>query len=312
MKNPRLLSLLFGLLASISTFVPASVSAAGCGGHGDAGSMVVSTDWLATHLHDSNLVILSVGDKKDYDEGHIPGTLWVDYMATHLMESHGLSLEMPPMSQLVEVFGKLGVNNDSHIVLYQSKDWLSPTARVYLTLDVMGLGRQTSILNGGMLAWRAENRPVETETRAVTPGTISPCPQDDVITDLSYVSANLHHPGVKIIDARLSNYYTGETQPDGQRSGHIPGAANIPYTSVVDDKGKLLPAGALQSLFRNAGATPGDRVVSYCHVGQQASAIYFVARYLGFDARMYDGSWEEWSAHKDLPAELSPDKAAKK
>lgn len=299
-------------IAMVSVLVPQEATAAACGGHGDAGSMVVSTGWLASHLHDSNLVILAVGDMKDYDEGHIPGALWVEYMATHLMESHGLSLEMPPMSQLVEVFGKLGVSNDSHIVLYHNKDWDAHAARIYVTLDAMGLGRQSSILDGGMPAWRAESRPTETQTRSVTPGTITPCPQNDVITDLGYVSANLHHPGVTIIDARLSKYYTGETQPGDQRRGHIPGATNIPYTSVVDDKGKLLSTAALQAIYRNAGAKPGDRIVAYCHVGQQASTIYFIARYLGLDARLYDGSWEDWSAHKNLPAELSPGNTAKK
>src|ERR1700689_633475 len=121
-----------------------------CGGHGDRGTMLVSTSWLADHLHDPNLVVLAVGDKADYDKGHIPGSIFADYMDSHLMKGPtGLTLELPPMKQLAEVFGKLGVTNDSHIILYQAKDWFSPTARVYLTLDAMGLGAHTSVLDGG-------------------------------------------------------------------------------------------------------------------------------------------------------------------
>jgi thiosulfate/3-mercaptopyruvate sulfurtransferase len=139
----------------------------------------------------------------------------------------------------------------------------------------------------------------------VTRGKLEPCAQGDVITDLAYVSANLHRAGVDIVDARDPQFYTGATVPQGRRAGHIPGASNITYSTVVDDKGKLKPQAELEEMFKNAGIKKGDRVVSYCHIGQQATVIYFVARYLGYDARMFDGSWEDWSNHTELPAEVS-------
>ena len=278
-----------------------------CGGHGDRASLVVSTAWLGEHLRDPNLVILAVGQKSDYEAGHIPGALYLDYNDIHTMpgSGHPLTMELPPMAQLADVLGKLGVGNDSRIVLYVSKDWFSMTARAFLTLDAMGLGGRTSMLDGGLPVWRSEGRPVSTEVRAVKPARLETCTQNDIIVDAAYVRANLHHAGVDIVDARNPEFYTGARIPQGQRAGHIPGASNITYSTLVDDKGKLKSPEALREQFRGAGIKSGDRVVSYCHIGQQASLIYFVARYLGYDARLYDGSWEDWSAHAEFPAETS-------
>ncbi len=271
--------------------------------------MLVSTAWLAGHLHDPNLVILSIGQKAEYVRGHIPGALYLDYADTRLAKSPAnLTFELPPVAGLVEVFGKLGVTNDSHIVLYFNNDMVAPTTRVFLTLDALGLGPQTSILDGGFPVWQSEGRPVSTEGRLVVRGKLEPCPQNDVITGIDYVRANLHRSGVAIVDARDLEYYTGASHRDGQRAGHIPGARGLTYSTLLDERGKFRPPDVLAAMFRDAGIQPGDRVVSYCHIGQQATVVYFVARYLGYDARLYDGSWEDWSAHTELPAETSPEK----
>ncbi len=297
-----------GLMMALAMAIVAPVKAApaACGGHGDKNTMLVSTARLAEHLKDPNLVILAIGEKSEYDAGHIPGSIFVEYMDTHLMKGPtGLSVELPPMPDLAAVFGKLGVSNDSHIVLYETKDWFSPMTRVYLTLDAMGLGPHTSVLDGGFPVWKKEGRPVATEVRAVTRGTITTCAQNDVITYLDDVKASVGHAGVKIVDARDAEFYTGQRQPDTQRLGHIPGALSIPFRSLTDDSGKLKPPTELAEIFGAAGVKPGDRIIAYCHIGQQATAVYFAARYLGYDARLYDGSWEEWSAHKELPAVTS-------
>jgi thiosulfate/3-mercaptopyruvate sulfurtransferase len=299
------MQLKFVALMACAVLLPAAAPV--CGGHGDRASMMVSTAWLAEHLKDPNLVILSVGQKQDYDGGHIPGALSVEYTDIRTMAPAGQepNVELPPMAQLKEVFEKLGVNNDSHIILYVAKDQLAITTRTFLTLDAMGFGARTSILDGGFPLWQKEGRAVTMDVRKVTRGKLDVCPQNDVIVTLDYVRDNLHHAGVDIVDARTAEFYSGARTPQGQRAGHIPGASNLTYSTMVDADGKWKPADELRKQMEGVGIKPGDRVVSYCHVGQQATVVYFVARYLGLDARLYDGSWEDWSAHADLPAEVS-------
>jgi thiosulfate/3-mercaptopyruvate sulfurtransferase len=280
-----------------------------CGGHGSRESMLVSTSWLAAHLNDPHLVVLAVGRPGDFDGEHIPGA--VELKVSDFVTAPGeasLTTELPPMGRLAELFGKKGVGNDSRVVLYASTDALSLTTRAWLTLDAMGMGAHTSLLDGGFVTWKSEHRPVTQEVRAVRAAKLLPCPQTDIIADRVYVQANLRHAGVAIVDARDPGFYTGAQIPNQQRAGHIPGATNLTYKSLWDAGTKFKPAAELARMFTDAGIKPGDRVVSYCHIGQQATVVYFAARYLGFDARLYDGSWEEWSAHAELPAEISAGK----
>ena len=273
------------------------------GGHASKDSMLVSTAWLAQHLNDTNLVILSVGDKSEYDAGHIPGARWIDYHETHAMTgANGLSVELLPMPQAAEVFSKVGVSNDSKIILYRSSSAASQTTRIYLTLDAMGLGSHTAILDGGFGLWTAESRPVTKDVPQVKQPKLDTCPPNDDIATLDDVKGAIHHSGVALIDARTPDYYSGKSASNG-RKGHIPGAGSLPYTTLYDDSGKLKTREQLATMFQAAGMKSGDKLILYCHIGQQATAVWFAARYLGYDAKLFDGSWEEWSDHKELPVE---------
>ena len=289
----------------LASLLPAGLIAATCGGHGTRESMFVSTQWLADHLKDKNLVILAIGrDKKEFDQGHIPGSVFFDYHDSHEMKSAGgLEVELPPMDVLAGNFARYGVSNDSRIILYYLKDWWSPAGRVYMTLDAMGMGAQTSLLDGHFNAWKTQGRPVATTAAKIKPGKLTPCPQPDVIAGLDYVKTHLHSPGVRIVDARDPKVYSGENERAGISAGHLAGAANIYYNDLLDDKGMLRPVAELRKLFTDAGIKPGDRVVTYCFIGQQASALYTVSRYLGYDTRLYDGSMDEWTKHPELSVE---------
>jgi len=269
-------------------------------------SMIVSTEWLAKHLNDDSLVLLQVGEKKEYDEAHIPGAQFIQLQDISTPRGQGLILELPSVDQLKATFEKLGVTDKSRIIVYFGKDWVTPTARVFMTLDYLGLGDRTSILDGGLPAWRAEERAMTAEVREVKPGTFTPHPNAKLVVDAAWVSANLSKPGIAILDARASKFYTGEEAGQMPRGGHIPRAKSIPFSTLVDDAtNKFKSPEALRTLFSTAGVKENDSVATYCHIGQQASLLYFVARYLGYDAHLYDGSFQDWSNRSELPVEKS-------
>jgi thiosulfate/3-mercaptopyruvate sulfurtransferase len=273
------------------------------------GSMVVTPAWVADHLRDPDLVLLQVGEKKDFDAGHLPGARFVTLDTISVRDTvKDLTLQLPPVATLVDRLEALGISDTSRIVIYFATNWVTPTTRVYFTLDYLGLGDRTSIMDGGLPAWRNEHRPVTTDSAEPPKGRLTPHPRAEVVADLDYVKANFRSAGTVVVDARALRFYEGRDPGSMPRAGRIPGARNIPFSSLVTDNNMLKDADTLRGLFVSAGAGTGKTVVTYCHIGQQASLAYFVARYLGYPARLYDGSFEEWSHHPELPVEaISPD-----
>jgi thiosulfate/3-mercaptopyruvate sulfurtransferase len=267
--------------------------------------LLVSTEWLAKHLDDPKLVLLHVGDPREYAAEHIAGARLITLRDISTSREPGaLSLEMLAPDKLRERLEKLGISDDSRIVVYHGKDWVSPATRVVLTLDWIGLGERTSLLDGGMPLWKQERRPVTNVVPAAARAgriTARP-PRDALIVDHAAVQRSIKAPGVTIVDARAEMFYDGPSHGE-HRAGHIPRAVNLPFNSVFGDDLRLLSADSLTRLFRKAGVRPGDAIVVYCHIGQQATAVIFAARSLGYTARLYDGSFDDWSARKELPVE---------
>lgn len=272
--------------------------AAACGA--ERPELLVSTGWLADRLHDPSLVILHVGSRSDYDAGHVPGARLITLADVSMTGEGGLRLELPAQGALEAAFGKVGISDSSRVVIYAGTDSVSAATRVWFTLDYLGAGSRVSLLDGGLAAWRGEGRPLSTATPAVAPARFTARPQPDRLADASWIAARLKDPGMVLLDARTPDFHSGRNAGPMPRAGRIPGARNLPANDLIGPDRKLRPELLAQLAGPDAARQP---VVIYCHIGQLATVLYFSARYLGLDARLYDGSFQDWSARADLPVE---------
>jgi thiosulfate/3-mercaptopyruvate sulfurtransferase len=261
--------------------------------------MLVNAHWLAEHLSDPGMVLLHVGGKDEYRNRHLPGARLVT-LADISVERDGLTLELPSEAQLRQRLGALGIDKASTVVVYYGKDQVASATRVVFTLYAAGLGSHVMLLDGGMGEW---SRLGQASTAQVPRDANGAGPEVHflpVVVDAAFVRAHANTPGYTLIDARAPVYYDGvEASGDMRklRKGHIPGAQNIPYTSVVNTDLTFKPRAQLEALFHAAGVGAGAHLIVYCHIGQQGTAIAFAARELGIDALLYDGSFEDWTWH---------------
>lgn len=264
--------------------------------------MLVTVPWLENYLPQPGLVILHVGSQKDFDAGHIPGARLATLADLSVTGAAGLRLELPPPATLSAALGRLGVTPNSRIVIYPATDSVQSATRVWVTLEWAGLAGRASLLDGGLAAWQAAGKPLETTARAAaeTPAP-AVAPHPELLVDKNWVRDHGQQPNVALLDARLPQFYTGAEQGIGNRLGHIPGARNLPFTSLLDADRKLKPAAELRQLFTEAGVTDGKQLAIYCHIGQQATLLYFAAKSVGFEPKLYDGSFQEWSMQADFP-----------
>ena len=273
-----------------------------------AAEMLVTPAWLLEHKDDRNLVLLHVGLKAEFAGEHIPGALSLVGQDLSIPPVEGaLLLQLLPPAELRAKLESLGISDDSRVVVYAAKDWVSPTTRIYFSLDAAGLGDRTSVLDGGMPAWKKAGGIVTSEASPPRPkGTITATPRPELVAGLDAVKAGVGAPGVAIVDSRDRKYFDGTDPGSMPRAGHIPGAKSLPFDTLVTDDNRMKSEAETADLFKAAGIRPGDTVVSYCHIGQQATVVYFAARRLGIKARLYDGSWDEWSRKTGLSVEKSP------
>ncbi|MEQ1885938.1 MAG: sulfurtransferase [Bryobacteraceae bacterium] len=263
--------------------------------------LLVSTDWLAQHGNDPKVVVLQVSrDTKVYDAGHIPGSRFLS-LGDITSTKNGILNELPPVADLKAAFERAGVSDDTRVILVAD---VSPvfTSRAFFTLDYLGHD-QTAMLDGGLPKWKAESRPMETAKPEAKMGRLTPHPRPEIVATKDSVAATAKSGSALLLDARPEADHKGTLAANTEipRPGHIPGSVNLFWQQgqVNKDDMSLLSETQLRKLYEQVGVKSDKPVITYCNTGMQASQSYFTLKYLGYDVKMYDGSFSEWSEAKD-------------
>jgi thiosulfate/3-mercaptopyruvate sulfurtransferase len=265
--------------------------------------ILVTPQWLNDHINDPNLVILQPNSLQfEYDKEHIKGAryLWPGWLAP---DSPKGAFNSPDIKSATKLLRDMGISNNSRIVICHVRSEVSVTARMFLTLEHLGLRGQVSFLNGGLEAWKKAGFPVTKDIPVVAKKGKLKLTEGNLLVNSDYVMKGMNNGSV-IVDARAQRYYDGE--PVGNpRDGHIKGAKNIFFQEMVDANNIFKPADQLQAYFTPVVPDKKQEVVTYCFIGQTASVVYLAGRVLGYDMKLYDGSMQEWSRIERLPMEVT-------
>ncbi|MXW51448.1 MAG: sulfurtransferase [Gammaproteobacteria bacterium] len=239
-----------------------------------------------------------------FNEGHIPGALFLDLVGDASDTSTGLGFTLPPVAQLERLFARLGVSNDTEVVLYSSGHIMWAT-RAWWLLHYCG-HRRARVLNGGLLAWRDGGHPLSTEAASHPEGNFKATPDAALFADQDAVLAAIGDGDVCTVNALSPEMYAGEGDFSYGRKGHIAGSINLHYEDLLED-GCFKDGEALREALNAKGLLAAPQVISYCGGGISATIDAFACLLCGKEeVAVYDGSMAEWVRDESLPMETGP------
>jgi thiosulfate/3-mercaptopyruvate sulfurtransferase len=263
--------------------------------------VLTDTHWVENHLKDGNVRIAEVDydPRANYELGHMPGSVLFDWKRDI---NDPISRNILSKQSCEELLQRFGINNDTTLILYGDfNNWFAAFA--FWVFKYYGY-RDVKIMDGGRKKWLEEDRPLSKEVPNYPKGNFKASePDDNIRVFMNYVKETLGKKDKALVDVRSPKEFTGEilAPPEyptehAQRGGHIPGAANIPWSQAVNDDGTFKSVDELKKLYDAKGIIPDKEIITYCRIGERSSHTWFVLKYLlGYpNVKNYDGSWTEW------------------
>lgn len=275
---------------------------------------LISTDWLAAHAGDPALRVVDVRwyldpskqGRDQYLVGHIRGAVFLDADADLAAPGGGRGLPhgrhpWPSPEQVASRMGRAGIGDGVRVVAYDDQAG-AIAARLWFLLRVHGHA-DVAVLDGGIVKWRAEGRPLETGVPEVAPAEFHARFDSRRVLSKAEMTSLVRQGEALVLDARAAERYRGETEPIDPRAGHIPGALHAPFSGnlTIGSVPVFLSRDALRERYAAFGADAREPIV-YCGSGITACHDLLALELAGLRGRLYAGSWSEWSSDPSLPA----------
>jgi thiosulfate/3-mercaptopyruvate sulfurtransferase len=264
--------------------------------------MLVTTEWLATHLNDPDIRIVDMRRAAaDYESGHIPNAV---YLANDdIRDRNAAPTFLPTQAEFESLMGRLGISNRTRVIAYDERGGIY-AARLWWILNHFGHSK-VALLDGGWLKWQAEQRAATLDAPKAAAATFRASTNPRWVATADDVKAAIGKRGVKLVDARTEAEIEGADLRGIRRGGFIASSVPLYWEDLLDPQTKTFkPAAELERIFAEKGITKSDEVIAYCQVGMRASVDLFALHLMGYDKlRNYYGAWEEWGNRDDTPIE---------
>lgn len=309
MENRRLPFLIMGILFSLIFFLPVSIDAKAPPLKDLDHPRLIETEELAGVMNHPSVRIVDLRTSfLDYLKGHIPNSVYLNFENLRVPRN-GIPVQLPDRIFLEKLIGDyLSISNDMWVVLYSEKSNPNATSLLW-TLDFLG-HKRVGVLNGGWEKWVSENHPTTQTYPSLLPKKFFARIKRESLAEKKWVQDRLSTKNVVMVDARSPAQYSGE-EGEEIRRGHIPGAKNIFWETTLEREEVRVwkKKEDLEKLFAESGVAKDQEVIVYCLTGREASHLYFTLKYLlDFpNVRLYQGSWVEWTADRNLPIKMGID-----